>query len=60
MFWSKNKKKKYTPVNPSFTIIKVGCKGVFVTLTCFRDVPKSNSDFITDKKFARYNELASG
>ena len=20
MFWSKNKKKKYTPVNPSFTI----------------------------------------
>ena len=34
-FWSKNKK-KYTPVNPSFTIyIKVGCKGVFVTRTCF-------------------------
>ena len=27
----------YTPVNPSFTK-KVGCKGVFVTRTCFRDV----------------------
>ena len=37
MFWSKNKKKKYTPVNPSFFYIKVGCKGVFVTRTCFRD-----------------------
>ena len=22
MFWSKNKKKLYTPVNPSFTILK--------------------------------------
>ena len=26
----------YTPVNPSFTI-KVMCKGVFITRTCFRD-----------------------
>ena len=32
MFWSKNKKKKYTPV-----YIKVVCKGMFVTRTCFRD-----------------------
>ena len=31
MFWSKNKKKVYIPVNPSFTIL-------FVTRTCFRDV----------------------
>ena len=43
MFWSKNKKNMYTPANPSFTLIKllyfikVGCKGVFVTRTCFRD-----------------------
>ena len=28
------KKCIYTPVNP----IKVGCKGVFVSQTCFRDV----------------------
>ena len=27
----------YTPVNPNFFYIKVGCKGVFVTRTCFRD-----------------------
>ena len=35
MFWSR----RYTPVNHSFTVyIIVGCKGVFVTRTCFRDV----------------------
>ena len=38
MFWSKNKKIMYTRVNPTFVYIKVGCKGVFVTRTCFRDV----------------------
>ena len=27
----------YTPVNP-LLLIKVGCKGVFVTRTCFHDV----------------------
>ena len=27
----------YTPVNPSFFYIKVGCKGVFITRTCVRD-----------------------
>ena len=30
----------YTPVNPSFTIIyiiKVGCKGVYITRTCYPD-----------------------
>ena len=36
MFWSKNKKKVY-PCKPQFYFIKVGCKGVFVTRTCFRD-----------------------
>ena len=30
MLWSKNKKNRYTPVNPSFTNIKVGFKGVFM------------------------------
>ena len=35
MFWSKNKKKVYT-CKPQFYYIKVGCKGVFVTRTCFR------------------------
>ena len=36
MFWSKNKKKVY-PCKPQFYYIKVGCKGVFVTRSCFRD-----------------------
>ena len=36
MFWSKNKKKSI-PCKPQFYYIKVGCKGVFVTRTCFRD-----------------------
>ena len=37
MFESKNKKIIYTPVNPSFTIIKVGCKGMYITRTCLHD-----------------------
>ena len=37
-FRAKNKKIMYTPVNPSFTIIKVGCKGVYITRTCYHDV----------------------
>ena len=37
MFWSKNKKKIVYPCNPQFYYIKVGCKGVFVTRTCFPD-----------------------
>ena len=36
MFWSKNKK-KVSPCKPQFYYIKVGCNGVFVTRTCFRD-----------------------
>ena len=28
----------YTPVKPQFYYIQVGCKGVFVTRTRFRDV----------------------
>ena len=37
MFWSKNKKKQVYPCKPQLYYIKVGCKGVFVTRTCFRD-----------------------
>ena len=37
MFWSKNKKNRYTPVNPCFFYIKVGFKGVYMARTCFRD-----------------------
>ena len=33
MFWSKNKKNRYSPANP----IKVGFKGVYITWKCFRD-----------------------
>ena len=37
MFWSKNKKNRYTPANPSFFNIKVGFKGVVIARTCFPD-----------------------
>ena len=33
MFLSKNKKNGHTPAYPSFAIIKVGLKGVFITRT---------------------------
>ena len=36
MFWSINKKNVY-PCKPQFYYIEVGCKGVFVTRTCFGD-----------------------
>ena len=38
MFWSKNKKNRYTPANPSFANIKVGFEGVHISRTCFPDV----------------------
>ena len=38
MFWSKNMKNTYTPVNPSFFYIKVRYKGVYILRTCFPDV----------------------
>ena len=37
MFWSKNKKNMFTRVNPTFFYINVGCKGVFITRTCYPD-----------------------
>ena len=38
MFKSKNKKQMYTPVTPILLVyIKVGCKGVYITRTCFHD-----------------------
>ena len=37
MFWSKNKKNRYTPAYPIFCYINVGFKGVFITRTCFPD-----------------------
>ena len=36
-FGSKIRKKVY-PCKPQFYYIKVGCRGVFVTWTCFRDL----------------------
>ena len=36
MFWSKNKKKVY-PCKPQIFYIKLGCKGVLITRTCFHD-----------------------
>ena len=37
MFWSKHKKKNVYPCKPQFCYIKVGCKGVYITRTCFPD-----------------------
>ena len=40
MFWSKNKKNRYTPSGahiPQFCYIKVGFKGVYIKRTCFPD-----------------------
>ena len=37
MFWSKNKKNRYTPATTIFFYIKVGFKGVFIARTCFPD-----------------------
>ena len=37
MFWSKNKKNRYTPAYPSFCCIKVGFEGVHISRTCFPD-----------------------
>ena len=36
MFWSKNKKNRYTPAFPS-CYIKVGYKGVYIAWTCYSD-----------------------
>ena len=50
MFWSKNKKEKYTPVNPSFIYINVGCMGcslnglVFVMLFNFFIIRSSSAN----------------
>ena len=38
MFWSKKKEKYVYPSKPHFFYIKVGCKGVFITRTCYPDV----------------------
>ena len=43
----------YTPVNPSFTI-KVGCKGVFITRTSFRD---SNQGIVSFRILLHVSEL---
>ena len=52
MFWSKNKKNRYTPAHPSFSIyIKVGFKGVYIARTCFPDEPISS-----DRARCKYHE----
>ena len=37
MFKSENKNKNAYPCKPQFYYIKVGCKGVYITRTCFHD-----------------------
>ena len=43
LFWSKNKKNRFTPAFPSFFYIKVGFRGVYITRTCFHDVTCSTA-----------------
>ena len=43
MFWSKNKKNRYTPAYPSFAIYKRGSMG-YITRTCFPDVVQASKD----------------
>ena len=40
------------PCKPQFYYIKVGCKGVFITRTCFRDVSTINVKIVYDTAFA--------
>ena len=47
MFWSKNKKNRYTPAYPSFFYIKVGFKGVYITPTCFPNGTTLNNIIVT-------------
>ena len=49
MIWIRNKKNRYTPTNPSFVIIKVGFKRVYITRVCFPDV----YDIHTCKQFSQ-------
>ena len=42
MFWSKNKKNRYTPEYSPFYYIKVGFKGVYIARTCFPNVENDN------------------
>ena len=49
MFWSKNKKNRYTPAYPQIYYIKVGFKGVYTTRTCFHDAMESENRFDLQK-----------
>ena len=55
MFWSKNKKKYVYPSKPHFFYIKVGCKGVFITWTCYPDGKFGN--FLYRKYFSIYSQV---
>ena len=57
MFWSKNNKKNVYPCKPQFYCIKVGCKGVFITRTCFRD--EISEDFLSSLKLMKSLDSAS-
>ena len=58
IFWSKNRKNKYTPAYPSFTT-KVGYKGIFISQTCFPDASESSRDPPDSKSNASYILLQS-
>ena len=58
-------RKLYTPVNPQFYCIKVGCKGVLITRTCYPDGhcdkrPYKNTHFIySDRRLLMMHEIAT-
>ena len=54
MFWSKNKKNRYTPAYPSFTILKCGLRGytfyghVFPIISGFDDISCEKTVEVSD------------
>ena len=62
MFWSKNKKKSYTPANP-FYYIKVGFKAVYMSWICFPDLRLQYKPFYAQLSIneiypAHYSEMS--
>ena len=53
-FRAKIRKNVY-PCKPQFYYIKVGCKGVFVTRTCFRDENSSLFEAVTSVTYCMKN-----
>ena len=54
-FRAKIRKKNVYPCTPQFHYIKVGCKGVFITRTCYHDEQINDCGRASHKKVHHYN-----